>query len=534
ALDPGEHSIRAWVIRKGTSPPNAWGHSTPACELKVLEVDDVNVDPNRACVDSNVTFVADPNPSGMLQCVEWQRQYKADSDANWVNDGNSQSGEHSIVLNTSKAGYYRYRAKNCAIECSGCDWVDSNEAIVVAVDKVDGPSYVCVTENADLEAEIAPSGESYPDGEPHWSILTKPTGSSATLSDVSDSNTTTLSGLDKVGYYAVKAQCCDGDGDAILIYARTLMELEKQGITTIDTSNNYSENTTIKVTVVDMEGDTCTCFTGDVNIGEDIFEPLYDEVYSQNGGYLPDTITFGAGDNGVKTFVAKSLAGPKGNIVPPNTARIITTDYPVHNAGGYLPVPQWTNDLGQVHGESSGDAYDWMETMIQDMWTTSGDLGIVLGKVDKYTTAYRAGVYGQIDANELDHSSPTDMVVNPFWTEMRLNSPHSLGCGQSDCPKIVNYTVIHEARHCYQDYLSSVDLGQPDDDPNYPDNDDDRDWLVETVPIDPNNYILDTNSSRPTCSGDKSFSGDGTPDSRSGNREEATEKDAFEYASAND
>ncbi|MHC4867821.1 MAG: hypothetical protein ACYTEX_27435, partial [Planctomycetota bacterium] len=61
--------------------------------------------------------LAVPNPSGTLRCMEWQRQYKATSDANWVNDGNSHSGGHSIVLNTSKAGYYRYQAKNCSIDC---------------------------------------------------------------------------------------------------------------------------------------------------------------------------------------------------------------------------------------------------------------------------------------------------------------------------------------------------------------------------------------------------------------------------------
>jgi hypothetical protein len=137
------------------------------------------------------------------------------------NDGNN-----NTVLTPSTPGYYRVRARNCAVDCNDCGWADSNEAVVVAVDTVveedtddQGPIYVCVTEDVNLLAKPDPCGAEFPDGEPHWSIVSKPTGASPTLSDVSDSNTTTLSGMTKPGVYVVRAKCCNGDGDTITVIA---------------------------------------------------------------------------------------------------------------------------------------------------------------------------------------------------------------------------------------------------------------------------------------------------------------------------
>lgn len=269
-----------------------------------------------------------------------------------------------------------------------------------------------------------------------------------------------------------------------------------------------------------------TWFTGPVGIDEDTSDTTYVRIYNQNGGSLPSSVTITSG--GTTTFPAKSLAGPWDNQTKPKDAKIKTTTYPVWEV---LPILQWTNDLGQVHSKSSGVVCDWLESIIKDMWTTSGDLGTVLGKVDKYTEGYVSGAYGE---TALNHVSPSNIKINPYFTTARLNSSRSVSCSQPNCPKSVNYTVIHEARHCYQDYLSSVDLGQPDDIAGKPNNDDDQDWLMDTVPIAPSSYILDTATSRATCSGNKSFSGDATLDSWQGNVVEAIEKDAFEYATAND
>jgi len=130
------------------------------------------------------------------------------------------------------------------------------------------------------------------------------------------------------------------------------------------------------------------------------------------------------------------------------------------------------------------------------------------------------------------------VCFNPHFLSVRLNSDAVDYCGDPRSHAHTN-TVIHEARHCYQDYLSSQDLGQTDDIAGKPNNDDDQDWLVETVPIGPTNYILDTNSPRNKCSGTDSFSGDATYDNYTSGGTRSTsdnviEKDAATYAENND
>lgn len=335
----------------------------------------------------------------------------------------------------------------------------------------------------------------------------------------------------------VDADGCEFEVDSCVVDTDTKMKLEKVGDTVIESSNNYSENTTIRITAVSDNGETCSCFEDTVYVAEDTSDPGYIEIYSQNTSYgadLPSSVTFTCGAGQVQTILAKSLAGPKVYLLsPPDAARIITTNYDVwHLPGypGYLAVPQWTNDLGQVHNKSSGDVYDWFETRTSDIFSSaSGYLATVLSKLDEYTQCTHSHS-GQVI---LDHSDPSDACFNPHQNAMRVDDGGSSYCSQERGPLHTN-TVIHEARHCYQDYLSSVDLGQTNDRWFKPDNDDDEDWLVETVPIGPSNYILDTTTSRTTCSGSKSYSGDDATDSWSNNAEMAIEKDAYKYADDND
>jgi hypothetical protein len=335
----------------------------------------------------------------------------------------------------------------------------------------------------------------------------------------------------------VDADGCEFEVDSCVVDTDTKMKLEKVGDTVIESSNNYSENTTIRITAVSDNGETCSCFEDTVYVAEDTSDPGYIEIYSQNISYgadLPSSVTFTCGAGQVQTIVAKSLAGPKTVMLsPPDAARIITTNYDVwHLPGypGYLAVPQWTNDLGQVHNKSSGDVYDWFETRTADIFSSvSGDLATVLSKINEYTQCTDSHGGG----TSMDHTGTPAVCFNPHFDEMRVDSNGGNVCSQARTLYHTN-TVIHEARHCYQDYLSSVDLGQTNDKFWWPDNDDDQDWLVETVPIGPSNYILDTTTSRTTCSGSKSFSGDGTADSWGNNAEMAIEKDAYKYADDND
>lgn len=273
------------------------------------------------------------------------------------------------------------------------------------------------------------------------------------------------------------------------------MKLEKVGDTTIESANNYSENTTISVTAVDADnGQTCSWFTGTVNIDED-----GTDIYSQHtdkGAYLPSSVEITS--SGITTFIAKSLADPIDTSTPPDPARIITTNYDVSNASGYLSVEQWTNDLGTVHtGMSSGIVYDWFETRTKDIFdNATGDLATVLSKMDYYDQNLTGDYRGQVI--DWDHDALTAIHFNPHWEETRLDTDSGGYCVQTTLHAHTN-TVIHEARHCYQDYLSSVNLGQSDDDnnnPERPDNDDDQDWLVETIPISPSYFILDNSGVR--------------------------------------
>jgi hypothetical protein len=88
----------------------------------------------------------------------------------------------------------------------------------------------------------------------------------------------------------------------------TCMQLSK-GPTAISTDGNYSEDTTVYVTAVNcLTGATIATFadTGDieVDIQEDTAIPGYVEIYSQNGGTLPPSVTFTAADLGMQKFTA--------------------------------------------------------------------------------------------------------------------------------------------------------------------------------------------------------------------------------------
>ena len=314
------------------------------------------------------------------------------------------------------------------------------------------------------------------------------------------------------------------------------MELEKVGNTTIEAANTYSENTTIRVTAVDADdGQTCSWFTGTVDIAED-----GTDIYSQHtnkGATLPSSVEITSG--GTTTFIAKSLADPIDTSTPPDPARIITTNFDVYNAAGYLSVEQWTNDLGKVHTDmSSGIVYDWFETRTKDIFDdATGDLDTVLSKMDYYDQDLTGDYRGMII--DWDHDATTAVHFNPHWEETRLDTDSGGYCVQATLHAHTN-TVIHEARHCYQDYLSSVDLGQDDDLPGAtPNNDDDQDWLVQTVPIYPNNRILDNDGWRGKCYGNDQFSGDATYDTywQGGTRsveDNVIERDAAHFADQND
>jgi len=311
------------------------------------------------------------------------------------------------------------------------------------------------------------------------------------------------------------------------------IKLEKYGNTTISDDGNYSEDTHVKASVVAANsGALYSSFNETISV--DIAE-TGTSCYASPGS-MPSSISVGSGGTGTTATPCKSLVGPINSTTPPADSQVTTTNYPIYNASGWVALDQWTNDLGQVHLRSSGDVYDWFETRTKDIYTdASGDLLTVLCKVSSYDQT-TGSYYGEIV--DWDHTATTAVHYNPHYITTRRDTSGGTFCGQS-MDHQHTYTVIHEARHCYQDYLSSQDLGQTDDIGGKPDNDDDQDWLVETIPIGPTTYLPDTGTSRSKCTGTDSFSGDGTYDDyASGGTRSATdnviEKDAAKYADDND
>lgn len=322
--------------------------------------------------------------------------------------------------------------------------------------------------------------------------------------------------------------------------AKPQMKLEQVGKTVISTDKKYSEDTTIRITAVRSDdGTTITDFTGIVTLEED-----GTSIYSQNDGVLPPSVTIAA--NGTATFVVKSLAGPKDEtlFLPPDKAKIKTTNYPMR-LGSSLEVAQWV-DTGQLHSRSTGTVIDWVEARAKDIFeNATGDVATVLSKI----TTYEIG-RGAFGAQVPDFLTPTPtqrMIINPYILAMRIDSGGGSVCGHTRTHYFTN-SLIHEARHAYQGYLTTVDLTAPEDKPGVPEepnNDDDRDFLVDQIPFGPPNILLDTNTSRETCDTSvrppsnvaRSYSGDATPDAYDADPDfvlHAIEKDAYQFAGSHD
>jgi hypothetical protein len=113
--------------------------------------------------------------------------------------------------------------------------------------------------------------------------------------------------------------------------------------TTISTDGKYSEDSTIRVTAVNVSiRAPVTGFTGAVNLAED-GTAIYTQNWPNGGTGLPALVTISSG--GTATFVAKSLAGPKTegqNGAKPDPALITATNYPVDGSTS-LSIPQLDN-----------------------------------------------------------------------------------------------------------------------------------------------------------------------------------------------
>jgi hypothetical protein len=297
-------------------------------------------------------------------------------------------------------------------------------------------------------------------------------------------------------------------------------QLSQIGPTVISSDGLYSEDTTIQVTAVDgTTGQVLTGFNGTVTIAED-----GTAIYSQNGGTLPASVTISF--DGTGTFVAKSLAGPKLPIGPsggskPDPAIITVTNYPIY--GPELSIEQWISN-SQIDPRSSGEVFDWVQARAKDIFAAAtGDLLAVLSRASSYSTAPLSGEYGE---TPVSHSSTSQIMINPYFNEMRVNTSGGTVCNNTRSQIFTN-TFIHESRHAYQLYLSTLT-----------NNDKDQDYLVNNVLIAPLDVIVDSTSGRTVCNTNtnttetRSYKGDSVPDSLDSPdfSSYAFEEDAYTFA----
>jgi hypothetical protein len=242
------------------------------------------------------------------------------------------------------------------------------------------------------------------------------------------------------------------------------VKLEQVGNTVINAQNNYSEDTTIRVTAVDeTNGMVVNWFTGDVTIAElPAQNNVYVPIYNQNGGVLPPSVKITAG--GTVTFVAQSLAGPDTSKVgaarKPEPAKIKCGNFPVYGAPGYLSVPQWI-DLGQIHELANPGVPDWLELRTLHFFFAhpeDTDVGKVLRSISCYWVDWLEPVDGlPQEANAgPNHGQKGTVIFNPYNdSELRLNADWQgrIYCFSTSGKRHYN-TILHEARHCYQGIIA--------------------------------------------------------------------------------
>jgi len=191
--------------------------------VTTVEVASVGQSATEECSGESITFTATASPSGKpLDCIQWQKQYRADSTDEW-GDWESASGyDPNAVLTTSTSGQYRYRARNGSAD----DWETSGVVSIVKVDWIqyDDPDtgwtniqpfpsfalYVRKGTTVTFKATPEPDGASWPSGKPVWGGTAGASGTGSTESVTF--NTLSSSTSD---YKTVTAEDC---GSTVTIY----------------------------------------------------------------------------------------------------------------------------------------------------------------------------------------------------------------------------------------------------------------------------------------------------------------------------
>jgi hypothetical protein len=253
--------------------------------------------------------------------------------------------------------------------------------------------------------------------------------------------------------------------------------LEKEGQTVIEPANNYSENTTLKVTV---QPSNITGFKAK-------FMELQTEIYNgQNGATdltMPPTVQI---VNGVARLTVKSVSNSN-MFSGPSPAFIFVDLLDSNNETGCrsdsIGVKQWVDEDGDMR-------IDWLMKRANDLLscfkTKSGEVGQSANTVTGIRQMQEGDrgpfgtACGAIQVKDVTVGTDENVIaVIPVCVVNNVNVFRlNINLALSD-------TVIHEARHAWQNTLTlRTDLGAIDDinKPGTPPNDDDRDFIPEKVP----------------------------------------------------
>ena len=294
------------------------------------------------------------------------------------------------------------------------------------------------------------------------------------------------------------------------------LKLELVGPISISDDGKYFEEAKVKVTAVNKRtGQVLTNFSDTVVLEETGLPVLYD----QNGGDLGNPVEV-AGGTGLTKLRSRADAIDNDR---PRPARIVVADYPM--SGGPLSVEQWVDEGNLDPFPHGGRNYDWFEAMIRDTrarFPMGSGARDVLSKTSDYEIVNQildAQGDEQKDACGSTKAAPgvSSSRLRATCVGMRADEPRLLKCGAAVTP-ISTATVLHEARHTYQNYLATVDFGALDTGAGPP-NDSDRDLLVEIIPVPPSDIFVDSSVERDGCDAENDsleeklkFGGDAVPD----------------------
>ncbi len=185
------------------------GSSSQSKTITVVGVTRVDAEPNAVCVNdlNGILFTAVPYPSGSMNCIVWERRFKANSSDAWSDWYGCGAHETTNRLPTDEPGFYQVRAKN-GINDEGA------ESDVVKVVKVDLVAQPHVQPFSPLVAGRICANAQQLFREAPWKAIVKPGGTTATVAvsgpvsgggTVSDNSIFYVESIDEdqVGVYTV-------------------------------------------------------------------------------------------------------------------------------------------------------------------------------------------------------------------------------------------------------------------------------------------------------------------------------------------